>query len=140
MPILDSSHYPAIRSLIDTELSPTQLPDATIGLDIYQGAAESELLDRVPDAASKTGSDEVRVKRALVYLTAARLVHSVVRATSMSVSTRDIAFARPSYDPDEKEAMLRGMAEREIAELLTPTATAPARPTMFRVGSSTRGR
>lgn len=140
MAILSSAEYPAIRAALDVGLNAQQLPDATIGQDIFVGAAEAELLRRVPDAASKTGDDLKRVKRALVWLTAALLAPSVVRITSLSVQTRDLSYSRQTFDPDEKAAELRSRAESEIAMLLTPNEATPSRPTMFTVAAGYRGR
>lgn len=140
MPILSDTDYPAIRAALDVGLNAQQLPDAIIEQDIFLGAAEAELVRRVPDAASKTGEDLKRVKRAAVWLTAALLAHSVVRITSMSIQTRDLSYSRQTFDPDEKAAELRSRAEAEIAMLLTPTAATPARPTMFALATGSRGR
>jgi hypothetical protein len=140
MPILSSSDYPAIREALDVGLNAQTLPDATIARDIFLGAAEADLLRRVPTAASMTGSDLARVKRALVWLTAAYLAHSVVRITSMSIQTRDLSYSRQSFDPDEKARELRSRAEGEIGMLLEPTAATPSRPTMFTLAVGGRGR
>lgn len=140
MAILSAADYPAIRAALDVSLNAQQLPDATIGQDIFVGAAEAELLRRVPDAASKTGDDLRRVKRALVWLTAALLAPSVVRITSLSVQTRDLSYSRQTFDPDEKAAELRSRAESEIAMLLTPGEATPSLPTVFTVAAGYRGR
>jgi len=140
MTILSSADYPAIRAALDVSLNAQQLTDATIGQDIFVGAAEAELLRRVPDAASRMGDDLKRVERALVWLTAALLAHSVVRITSMSVQTRDLSYSRQSFDPERKAAELRGRAEAEIVMLLTPGEATPSRPTMFTVAAGYRGR
>ena len=140
MTILSSSDYPAIRAALDVGLNAQQLPDATIAQDIFLGAAEADLLRRVPTAASMAGEDLARVKRALVWLTAAFLAHSVIRITSMSIQTRDLSYSRQTFDPDEKAAELRARAEAEFSMLLTPTEVAPARPTMFTLANGYRGR
>ncbi len=139
MTILTALDYPAIRAALDVSLNAQQLPDATIAQDVFLGAAEAELLQRVPTAASMTGGDLARVKRALVWLTAAYLAHSVVRITSLSVQTRDLSYSRQTFDPDEKAAELRARAGAEIAALVTPSATAPGRPTMFTLAGGRRG-
>ena len=140
MTILSSTDYPAIRAAPDVGLNAQQLPDAIIGEDIFVGAAEAELLRRVPDAASRTGDDLKRVERALVWLTAALLAPSVVRITSLSVQTRDLSYSRQTFDPEKKAAELRGRAESEIVMLLTPGEATPSRPTMFTVAAGYRGR
>lgn len=140
MGILTAAEFPAIRAALDVGLNAQTLPDETIGQEIFLGAAEAELLKRVPTAAAMTGSDLKRVKRALVWLTAAYLAHSVVRITSLSVQTRDISYSRQTFDPDKKAAELRSRAETEIGLLVEPSAATPARPTMFALARGGRGR
>lgn len=138
MTILTTADYPAIRAALDVGLNATTLPDATIGQSIFVEAAEAELLRRVPDAASMSGGDLARVRRALVWLTAAYLAHSVVRITSLSVQTRDLSYSRQTFNPDEKATELRSRAEVEIGMLLIPTQVAPGRPTMFALAAGRR--
>ncbi len=140
MPILTTADYPAIRAALDTELNSQKLPDAIIAQDIFLGAAEAELLNRIPNAASMTGENLKRVKRALIWLTAAYLASSVVRITSMSIQTRDLSYSRQTFDPDEKAAELRSRAEAEIRMLIDPTDETPRRPTMFIAAPGYRGR
>lgn len=139
MAILTSADFPAIRAALDVDLNAQTLPDTTIAQDIFLGAAEAELLRRVPTAAAMTGNDLARVKRALVWLTAAYLAHSVVRTTSMSINTRDLSYSRQTFNPDEKAAELRARVEREYGMLLAPMAATPARPTMFTTVGGRRG-
>ncbi len=139
MAILTSVDYPAIRAALDTELTAQQLTDAAIEQDIFLGAAEAQLLARVPTAASMTGEDGKRVKRALIWLTAAMLAHSVVRVTTMSIQTRDMSYSRQTFDPDEKAAELRRRAEVEIGALLEPAETRTRAP-VFTLAPGSRGR
>jgi hypothetical protein len=138
--ILTSAEYPAIRAALDTELNTTNLPDSIIALDIYSNAADQDVLQLDPLAASRTGEAANRVKRAAIYFCAARLCPAIVRITSLSVQTRDLNYSRPVFDPAERAAELRAMAQAEINEILTPTEAAAERPTMFAVASGTRGR
>lgn len=141
MPILTSDDFPAVRAALDTELSAQDLPDAVIKQDVFLGAAEAELLERVPDAAERLGAELKRVKRALVWLTAAYLAPSVVRVTTMSIQTRDMSYSRQTFDPEEKEAELRRRAEKEIDALLDAGGTTAARtPVVFALASGSRGR
>jgi hypothetical protein len=139
MAILSSTEYPAIRAALDVSLNAQTLPDATIAQGIFVGAAEAEVLRRVPDAESKTGDDLARVKRAAIWLAAAYLAHSVVRLTSLSVQTRDLSYSRQTFNPDEKAAELRARAEREFGMLLAPLTVTPSRPTMFTTVGGRRG-
>lgn len=140
MAILKSGDYPAIRAVIDVKLTGSDLPDETIGQDVFIGRAEAELLARVPDAASKTDNDLKHVTRALIYLTAALIVPSVVRITSMSASTLSTSYSRATFDPDDRVAELRGRAESEINALETPEDTTPGMPVMFTSVSGVRGK
>lgn len=140
MAILTSSEYPAIRAALDVGLNANDLPDSVIGQSIFLDAAEAELVARVPGAASMTGESLKRVKRALIWLTAAYLAGSVVRITSLSVQTRDLSYARATFDPEQKAAELRARAEIEISQLLTPEESTPARFTIFALAEGTRGK
>jgi len=115
---LSSTEYPAVRAALDTELNDTTLPDATIALDIYEGAANQDVLDLDPSAASRTGTDGERVLRAAIYFCAARLAPVVVRLTSLSITTRDLAYAKAVFDPDEMAERLRKLAHDEMDEVL----------------------
>lgn len=137
--ILSSAEYPAIRAALDVSISSNDLPDTVIGQTIFLAAAESELVDRVPTAAAMTGENLARVKRILIWLTAAYLAGSVVRITSMTVQTRDLSYSKAIFDPEKKAAELRARAEVEISLLTTPEASNPGMPTMFTRATGTRG-
>jgi len=138
--ILSSTDYPAIRAAIDTELDSSTLSDSVIALNIYSGAADQDVYARDPDADTRTGEDGNRIKRAAVYFCAARLCPVVVRVTSINVNARDLNYARPVFDPDERAADLLQMAEEELEAILTPDEETPGRPTMFTYAPGTRGR
>lgn len=144
MAILTTLDYSAIRAALDVNITAQTLPDSVIAEDIFQGAAEDDVLRRVPDAETLTGDNLARVKRAAIWLTAAYLAHSVARITSMNIQTRDMSYSRQTFDPDEKAAELRQRAEREFAALLivipiVPTAPPSRRPTMFTTVGGRRG-
>ena len=140
MAILTSDDYPAIRAALDVSLDSSNLPDSLIALDIYSNHADQFVYERDPDADTRTGENANRIKRAAIYFCAALLAPVVVRITSLAVQTRDVSYSRPVFDPVERAAELRAMAEAEIDEILTPAEEAPGRPTMFDVASGTRGR
>lgn len=140
MAILSSTEYPAIRAAIDTELDTNSLPDAIIALSIYAGAADNDVIERDPDAESRTGDEATRILNAAIYFCAARLVPAAIRITGLNTTTRDLSYRRPLYDPEKRAEELRGLAEEEINEVLTPSETSPERPTMFTVASGVRGK
>lgn len=139
MSLLTFADYPAVRAALDTELDETSLADKTIALDIYQGAADREVKGRDPAWATRTGESLLRLRAAAVYLTAARLAPAVVRVISMNVQSRDLSYSRPVFDPAEKAAELRALAEQELSAVLTPEEDTSGKPIMFSLASARRG-
>lgn len=140
MTLLDAADWPAVRAAIDVDLSDTQLPDVTIELDIYAGAADADVLELHPTAEAETGANLLRVKRAAVFFCAARLVPVVVRLTAATVQARDLSYSRNLYDPAKRVEELKAMAIEEINEVLTPSAETPERPVMFKRAPGRRGK
>lgn len=139
--LITSADYPAVRAALDVSLSESELPDGVISQGIYAGAARSEVLERVPTAESETDVDTIeRLSRAVIYLTAARLAPAVVRITSISITSGDRNYSRQTFDPTERAAQLRAMAEQELSEVEEPDEETPARPPMFALASGQRGR
>lgn len=142
MAILSSTEYPAIRAAIDVQLDASSLPDGIIGLDIYIGAADDDVLEIDPTAESRTGDELVLVKRAAIFFAAARLCPAVVRLTSVSAQARDISYARATFDPEQRAEELRNKARETLDQLVDATTDPPSlarRPTMFAVASGRRG-
>lgn len=137
---VDTSDFPTIRALIDVSITPHDLSDDIIKSEVFLAAAEQEVLGLDPDAATRTGEDQQRIKRAVMYFTAANLVPSVVRITSQTVNVRDSSFSRQTFDVSEKVAELRGKAFGEISAVIDPDEDTPARPTMFTTVPGYRGR
>ena len=142
--ILAFADYPAVRAAVDVSLTTANLPDATIALDIYAGAAVRDVTDRYPGAAAVTtpASTQLKITAAAVYFCAARLAIPLagVIVSSLSVSTRDQGFSRPPYNGEKRREDLLALAEDELADILEPAEETPNRPTMFTVASGTRGR
>lgn len=139
--LITSDDYPAVRAALDVSLSESELPDGVISQRIYAGAARDEVLQRVPTAESETDVDTIeRLKRAVIYLTAARLAPAVVRITSISITSGDRSYSRQTFDPTARAAELRAMAEQELSEVEEPDDATPARPPMFALVSGQRGR
>lgn len=137
MPILTNpTDFPAVRAAIDTSLTAAALPDATIALDIYLGAAELYIISRDADAESRTGDAETHIKNATTYYLAALLIPAVPHL--QEVSDRSIKYKRQA-DWDALEAQLRGRVEYHLAQVLEPSEKAPGRPVMFAVATGRRG-
>ena len=138
MPILTEAHYPAIRAALDVLLTKSQLPDSIIQMDIYQNAADQDVIELVPDAESKTGQDLTHVQNAAVLFCAARLAGAVTRVTSQTITAQDVSYSRETFDPTEKAGELRRMAREELEKLGEGTAVR-SRPDMFVRATGSRG-
>ena len=64
MALIDAAQYPAVRAALDKSITENELPDTHIQQPIFLPAAEAVVLALVPDAASRTGDDLARIKRA----------------------------------------------------------------------------
>lgn len=138
--LLTADDYPEIRAALDVSLSEAELPNAVIGRSIYVGAAMDEVIARYPTAESETDPKKIaRLKRAAVLLAAARLAPAIVRITSLAITQGDRNWSRQTFDPEQRAAELRAMAEQELSALLEPGTTAPTRPPMFALASGRRG-
>lgn len=138
MALLTSADYPAIRAALDVALDSTILPDATIALDIYLGAAEREVAALDPDSGTRTGDDLARVKSAVVYLTAALLAPAIPWIVRESVGGQ--SYERVREDWGALASALRQRAHAEIATVLDPTQVTPTRPAVFALAAGRRGR
>mgnify|MGYP001192831459 CR=1 FL=1 len=138
MALLGSSDYPAIRAAIDISLTATDLPDATIALDLYAGAAERWVLGRDPDAASRTGDDALRVKEAAVCACAALLLPALPAIRRETHG--DDSYERQVVDPEKQAAALWGRASAAIDAYLAPDDDDGPRPTFFALASGRRVR
>lgn len=141
--ILATADYPAIRAAVDISLTTANLPDATIALDIYAGAAVRDVIDRYPGAAAVTvAATQLKITAAAVYFCAARLAIPLtgVIVSSLSVSTRDQNWSRVAYNGEKRREDLLALVEAELADILEPDEETPNRPTMFRLAPGYRGR
>lgn len=138
--MLATTDYPAVREVLDTSLTASNLPDTTIERSIYKTAAIADVVAVYPTAVSESdAAKQARLTRAAIYFCAARLAPAVVRLTSLNVNTRDMSYSRQTFDPTERAAELRALAQAEIAELVTPDEETPNMPTMFALARGTRG-
>jgi hypothetical protein len=139
--ILATTDYPAVLAALDSKLTSGDVPDSMLDRVIYAPAARQDVIDRYPAAASETDTTkQARITRAAIYFCAARLAPAVIRITSLTVQTRDMAFSRQVFDPVKRAAELTQMAEEELSEVLEPAEETPNRPTMFTVARGYRGR
>ena len=132
---LTAAEYPSIRAALDVGLDDEALPDSIIELPIYSGAAELEILRRVPDLYTKSGVDKRKCINAMILLTAAYLAPAMPQITSETLG--DVSRSYQSIDWLKFAAELRGRADGTIVELTTGARAAI--PTLFSVASGRRG-
>lgn len=140
MAILDQGDYEAVRKAIDAKLEEPSMPGSAIEMPIFKGKAIQMVLDKDPDAETRTGTDKDRIKRAAIFYCAALLCPTAIRLTTLSVQTGDMNYSRPAFDADKRAKQLFAMGDAEIDAVLTPTEAAPKRPTIFAKASGRRGR
>lgn len=122
-----------VRAALDTSLTADALPNTTIILDVYLGAAEREVKARDTSWASRTGDEATALKTAVAYLTAARLAPALPQI----VDAKDGQLSRRLQERDMMAlaATLRGYADSELQTLVVDDV----RPTMFARAAGSRG-
>ena len=136
MALLTSANWPEVRAALDVSLTTRQLPDAVIAYDLYSGRAMRRVLEQAPTAESMTGDSLLRCKNAAIFYTAAFLAPAIPNITRKNIGDVDQSF---DIDWEARAATLLAAAAAELAEVLTPSETAPAMPRMFAVASGYRG-
>jgi hypothetical protein len=137
--LLTASEYPAIRAAIDVTLDSELLPDATIGLPLYAGAAEAWVLSRLPTADSLAEPARTAAVRAAMWRCAALLVPAVPQIVSESTQA-DHAYTRQGLDIAKRVAQLMALAEEALAEATPADDVGAPMPTMFTLATGGRGR
>ena len=138
--ILDTTDYPSIRAALDITLGTKSLPDDIIALDIYQDAAELEVLNRDPLALSRTGVDAAHIHAAAILYCASLIAGGMVsRVTAESLPGVSYNYSRQAVDWPQRAEALAQRANHEMDAVLQKFATTPSRPTYFGVASGTRG-
>lgn len=119
--ILEAGDYDAIRTRIDTALDSEALPDRVI--DLYGPDAESEVLARDPNAltyqpggAAPDDEKWTRVRRAVIFITAARICGAITLPISEQLGS--YRYSLSPWDAGKRAAELRGLAEKELAAYL----------------------
>ncbi len=140
MPILSEEHYDAIRKAIATELDAKDLPDTTISLSIYLGAAERWALATDPDIATRQGTELEAAQNAVIFKCASLLVPAVAFLEQESFAPGE-SFRRQRVDKDELAQTLAVRAQAELdSYLLAGTASAATYLPTFAVAPGYRGR
>ena len=140
MALFTAIEYPQVRALLDITLKAEQMPDEIIALDTFHGAAERDVLARVPDAESRTGTQRLRLVHAAVLLCASyvapalprllrdRFADQEIQLAPVDMAARATALQQEAYD--EIAAVLEedGMDEMVEIPILFAAADAGRRP------------
>lgn len=113
MPVLSEEHYDAIRKAIAVELDADDLPDTTISLSIYLGAAERWAAAADPDIDTRQGAELEAAQNAVIFKCASLLVPAVPFLEQESFAVGE-GFRRQRVD---KEELAQTLAVRAQAEL-----------------------
>lgn len=137
MPILTATDYQNIRSLLDSRLTPKNLPDSD--LLPFVDDAERWARERDPSWETRAGDELARLKRAVQHYAAALRLPSI-RLPEEEVQKRDVegrheVDVRVRYakvDVEARVAELVGLAESAITQNQSATYQ-PDPPNMFAV-------
>ena len=141
MPLLTPADWGAVRASIDVSLTATELPDATIALPIYVDAAEAEVVALDPLALTYTAgtANNVSVRNAAIFLTAARLAY-VVPVLKRETMTDGYSYERAIVEPAALEKRLRTLALAAVDAVLASSSSSSTIPTFFTRATGGRNR
>lgn len=115
MPILEEADFDEVRAALGDGFNVSNCPDSKIALDIFQGEAEEEIVQRVGDLEDLTDAQEAHVRKAAIYLTASRLASTYTVIPGYYGTNGD--FRDEQYKASFHEARLRRWVEEELAEV-----------------------
>lgn len=146
MALITADEFPAIRAAINIGLDDVGLPDATIALPIYLGAADTEVKRRDPLWVSRTGTELRHLKNAVIYFAAARIVLVLARPSSETfgqrysykidqLSASQLASSLESFGDDELIAVLNPGSDDVVEQPITFSLGQVCRPRFRRWGT-----
>lgn len=141
MALITVADYPAVRAALDISLDAAAVPDAVIVLSIYHGAAELDVLARVPDAEGRAEPDLSRLRNAVIFLTAAKMARAVPAISAERTPTHE--YTRHEVNWTKRGVELLADAERELAQVTVetpPVEETDEIPPLFGLASGRRGR
>lgn len=140
MPVLTAgADTDAVRSLIDTSLTPDDLPDATILSDVFAGRASDRITDWVGRLGVQVPDNDPKLHRADIILTAAYLVRQV--PFMLSERLPDYQYQRQAGPPSSRQDQandLAGEAMRMVVDAAGGTIPFPQAST-FGTAAGRRG-
>lgn len=124
--ILSPADFPEIRATLDVSLDVSNLPDATIALDINLGRATEWVISQNPDAANYAGAVDAQsraIRRACVLATAALIAPTLPWLVQETYTNR-FGYKRQETDVGTLVADLWTQAGEQI-KLSLPEVTTP---------------
>lgn len=131
MAILTDADFPEVRAVLHMSITTDHLPDATIGLPIYQGRAENEIIRRDPLAESRTESEGEKVRQATILLLAALIAPAMEMLTSETIPGGGYRYQKPEVDWKTKAQLLRESVDSILSVLLDTDPETPSLPFLF---------
>lgn len=149
MAILTAEDFPSVRRAIDVTLDDgivvddeRMLPDSVLSDQGYLGAAESEVLGKLPNntfPGTLTTDQQAKVKRATIYYLAARVYPSIPAVIMEAFG--DHRYRREYESVEDVVNRLREQGDAEIDAIRDELSIAVTTNTKrFRRATATRGR
>ena len=139
MPILGEEDFDSIRLAISTDLTEDDLPDTTIALPIYLGAAERWAKSVDPSIDTRT-DDKLEAAQNAVALKTASLLIVALPILQREEFALGEGYTRQKVDTDQVSKSLAARAQAELDSYLNAgsTTTATYLPA-FTVAAGNRG-
>ena len=118
MSYVTEGDYPEIRAVLHAALDPMVLPNHVIELPTALGAAEDEVAARV--TGDLTDEQTEHARRAVVFLTAARLAHSTNGLLAIKYGANNAT--PPRVNEVALREQLRAWAESELGAITDEVA------------------
>lgn len=124
--------------LIDSTLTEVQLPDDVIGMSVFQGMAEKDVIRIYPAAATETDSEKIEhIQRATILLTASYIAPSIPSLQGEHLG--NYQYRRIAIDSNALADRLRGLAEDELTQIDPLDDDGEVIPIMFTTAIGPRG-
>jgi hypothetical protein len=136
--ILTSAEYVEVRAAIGTDVSPRDLSNAVIKLDLYQGAAERWARSIDATADSRQGDELRTLKTAIVLKTASLILPAFPHLVSEDFGEGESVRRQP-VNIEERATKLAQRAQDTIGQLVAQESKPLNLPTMFTAAKGRRG-
>jgi hypothetical protein len=123
--LLDVSDAKEVRAAIGTQVTPADVTDDLVMLDVYAGVATDRVLEWRDSLAPTLPDADPRLRRAAIYLTAALIAPTVPHL--LSERTPDYQFQQQALpDPTARVAQLEQEAFNAVMRAAGPGVVVPS--------------